>query len=92
MKFRSGYMICASCAAFAAISAQAPAAPPPRHPLTIAEALAVRMVSYPQLSPDGEQVLYAVTSADLAANARVTATYIVSAAGGAPRSRAVRPP
>jgi len=66
-------------------SAQQPA-PPAKRPLTFADAIAVRIVSDPQISPDGSQVVYAVTRADLAANTRVTMTYVSSVAGGAPRA------
>ena len=74
--------------AVSGVRAQQPAgaAPPAKHPLTFADAIAVRMVSDPQISPDGENVVYAVTRADLAANKRVTTTYISTAAGGAPRA------
>ena len=73
-------------AAAGSVGAQAPVTPPPKHPLTIADALAVRLVSDPQLSPDGEWVLYALAVTDLAANARVTTTYIAGTAGGPPRA------
>jgi dipeptidyl aminopeptidase/acylaminoacyl peptidase len=62
----------------AALAAQSPAAPPPRHPLTVEEAIAVRMVSDPQISPDGDAMLYAVTTTDLAANSRTTTSYVTA--------------
>ncbi len=59
------------------LGAQAPAAAPPaKHPLTVAEAIAVRMVSDPQIAPDGESMLYAITTTDLAANSRTTTSYV----------------
>lgn len=65
---------------------QATPAPAPKHPLTFADAIAVKMVSDPQISPDGQWVIYAVTRADLAANARTTQTFVASAAGASPRA------
>ncbi len=73
--------------AAATSAAQVPAAatPPPKHPLTIDEAISVRLVSDPQISPDGEWVLFAMSTSALASNARATSTYLVGAAGGVPR-------
>ena len=44
-----------------------------------------RMVSDPQLSPDGSQLLYAVRTTDLGANRRTTRTWVAAVAGGAAR-------
>ena len=63
-------------------------APPPKHPLTVADALAVRIVSDPQISPDGAAVLYAVSTPDTAGNARTVGTVLASTAAGAAASRA----
>ncbi|HUO51237.1 MAG TPA: S9 family peptidase [Gemmatimonadaceae bacterium] len=72
-------------APFAAAQQPAAAAPPPKHAMTIADLLAVKGVSDPQISPDGQSVLYAMSAVDLAANVRRGGTWMVSAAGGAPR-------
>jgi dipeptidyl aminopeptidase/acylaminoacyl peptidase len=68
--------------------AQQPAAPPAqaKRPFTEEDQLALRMVSDPRVSPDGEAVLYAVSTADLAANSRRVTTYVVTNASGAARA------
>ena len=68
--------------------AQQPAAAPAlaKHPFTEEDALALRLVSDPRVSPDGESVLYAVSTADLAANARRVTTYVITGAAAAPRA------
>lgn len=53
--------------------------------MTFEDFAAVRVVSDPQLSPDGAMVLYAVRTTDLEANKRRTATYLIPVAGGSPR-------
>jgi dipeptidyl aminopeptidase/acylaminoacyl peptidase len=54
-------------------------------PITFEDFSAMGAVSDPQVSPDGQHVLYAVRTTDLAGNARTTVTYVVAAAGGAPK-------
>ncbi len=54
-------------------------------PITFEDFSAMGAVSDPQVSPDGQRVLYAVRTTDLAGNARTTVTYVVPAAGGAPK-------
>jgi dipeptidyl aminopeptidase/acylaminoacyl peptidase len=71
------------CLVAASLSAQAP--PATKHSLTVEEAIAVRLVADPQLSPDGEWILFALTTTDLAANRRTTDSYLVGASGGVPR-------
>lgn len=56
-----------------------------RRPITFEEFAAARVVSDPQLSPDGHWILYAVRSTDLAANRRTTRTWLAPVAGGAAR-------
>lgn len=65
-----------------------PAAPqdgaPP--PFTAEEMMKLRRISDPQVSPDGRQVAYSAVEVDLAANARNSDLWVVSATGeGAPR-------
>ena len=50
-----------------------------RRPITFEEFAAAKIVSDPQLSPDGQWLLYAVRSTDLAANRRTTRTYLTAA-------------
>ncbi|MHB1069537.1 MAG: S9 family peptidase, partial [Gemmatimonadaceae bacterium] len=52
-------------------------------PITFEEFAATKIVSDPQLSPDGKWLLYAVRSTDLAANRRTTRTWLAPVAGGA---------
>ncbi|HVX41589.1 MAG TPA: S9 family peptidase [Gemmatimonadaceae bacterium] len=53
--------------------------------ITFDDFAAVRGVSDPQPSPDGRLVLYAVSTADVAANHRTSRTYVVPIGGGAPQ-------
>ena len=53
--------------------------------ITFEDFVAVRAVSDPQLSPDGRTILYAVRTADVAANRRTTRTYAIASGGGASR-------
>lgn len=62
-----------------------PAIAQQKHALTFQDFAAVRGVSDPQISPDSRSVLYAVRTADVAANRRTGRTYLVPAAGGTPR-------
>lgn len=57
----------------------------PRRPITFQEFTTLRMVSDPQVSPDGAWVLYAVRTTDLGANRRSTRTYLMPTTGGAAR-------
>ncbi|MFI5250335.1 MAG: alpha/beta fold hydrolase [Gemmatimonadales bacterium] len=54
-------------------------------PITFEDFSAMGAVSDPQVSPDGQRVLYAVRTTDLAGNARTTVTYVIPVAGGAPK-------
>ena len=56
-----------------------------RRVITFEDFASARMVSDPQLSPDGKLLLYAVRTADLAANKRTTRTWLVPVGGGAAR-------
>ena len=47
-----------------------------RRPITFEDFASARMVSDPQLSPDGRWLLYAVRSTDLVANKRTTRTFV----------------
>ena len=53
-------------------------------PITFEDFAAINAVSDPQISPDGQRVLYAVRTTDLAGNARTTVTYVVPLQGGTP--------
>lgn len=57
-----------------------------RRPITFADFTAMKTVSDPQLSPDGQMLLYAVRTTDVDANRRAATTYVVSSGGGAPRA------
>src|SRR5512140_2711359 len=56
-----------------------------RRAITFEDFASARIVSDPQLSPDGKWLLYAVRTTDLAANRRTTRTFLASVAGGAAR-------
>jgi dipeptidyl aminopeptidase/acylaminoacyl peptidase len=64
----------------AAVRAQAPA---PR-PMTLVDLINVPVLSDPQLSPDGRQVLYVLAEADWKANERVTHIWRADVGGGDP--------
>ncbi|HEY3287920.1 MAG TPA: S9 family peptidase [Gemmatimonadaceae bacterium] len=53
-----------------------------RRPITFEDFALAKIVSDPQLSPDGKWLLYAVRSTDLAANRRTTRTFKTAVAGG----------
>jgi len=57
-----------------------------RRPITFEDFASARMVSDPQISPDGQWVLYGVRTTDLAANKRTTRTWIAPVGGGAARA------
>jgi dipeptidyl aminopeptidase/acylaminoacyl peptidase len=79
------YAAAAILALAGAASGDATQGPPPQHPITFDDFSAVGMVSDPQVSPDGQQILYAVRKTDVAANTRHSATYVVATKGGTPR-------
>ncbi len=56
-----------------------------RRAITFEDFAATRVVSDPQLSSDGQWLLYAVRSTDLAANKRTTRTFVAAVSGGAAR-------
>jgi dipeptidyl aminopeptidase/acylaminoacyl peptidase len=55
-----------------------------RHPITFEDFASAKIVSDPQLSPDGKWLLYAVRTTDLAANRRTTRTYLTPAREAGP--------
>ena len=57
-----------------------------RRVITFEDFASARVVSDPQLSPDGTQLLYAVRTTDLAANKRTTRTWVAPVSGGAARA------
>ena len=54
--------------------------------ITFEDFSSLRVVSDPQVSPDGRTVLYAVRTTDVAANKRTTHTFSIAASGGQPRA------
>ena len=56
-----------------------------RRPITFEDFASAKIVSDPQLSPDGQWLLYGVRSTDLAANKRTTRTFLASVSGGVAR-------
>jgi len=57
----------------------------PHARFTVQELLKIRRVAAPQLSPDGQWVVYQVTVPDVAANRSLTQIYLIPVAGGAPK-------
>ncbi|MDQ6827913.1 MAG: S9 family peptidase [Gemmatimonadota bacterium] len=70
----------------AAILLASPLGAQAKHPITFADFAAVRAVADPQMSPDGKSVMYAVRTADVAANRRTPMTFIQLVDGGAMRA------
>jgi len=64
--------------------AAAAAGSAPRRNLTVDDALRIRLVGDPQISPDGRWVAYTVTTSDFAEDAAKTRIWMVPAAGGEP--------
>src|SRR5438046_10706865 len=56
-----------------------------QRPMTFEDFAAVRNVGDPQISPDGQWVLYSVRTTDVGANKRTTVTKLQAASGGAAR-------
>ena len=54
-------------------------------PLQVEEFLALDRASDPRVSPDGQRVVYSVTTTDVGANSRATDLWLVAAGGGEPR-------
>ena len=81
---------CFAAAAAAAFVAGALAAQGPqtsaRRPITFQDFAAVKAVSDPQISPNGESVLYSVRTVDVEANRRTGRTYAALFSGGAARA------
>ncbi|GAC1479387.1 MAG: S9 family peptidase [Gemmatimonadaceae bacterium] len=75
-------LLIAPLVAYAQQPAAAPTPPAPappstsRHAITFDDFVALRTVTDPQLSPSGRRILYAVRTADVAANRRTTTTYL----------------
>src|SRR5207248_3255160 len=67
-------------AAFAA----SPAADPPKRPMQIDDLFKFKRVADPQVSPDGSQVAYQVTTVDLEGNKTSTALWVAAADGKTP--------
>ncbi|QEH36840.1 Prolyl tripeptidyl peptidase precursor [Aquisphaera giovannonii] len=60
-------------------------------PMTIDDLLAVKGVSDPQISPDGESVVYLVSELDRATDKTNSSLWLVPAAGGEPRRLTTAP-
>lgn len=77
-----GIAICALAGALPAMAEGTTA--PARHPVTIDDILALRSLSGLDCAHDGKQAVYAVGEADLKADKRRSALWLVDLAGGAP--------
>lgn len=72
--------------ALAAVSAAPVLGAQQRRVISFEDFASARMVSDPQLSPDGARLLYAVRATDLGANKRMTRTWMAAVSGGAARA------
>ncbi|HEX6644735.1 MAG TPA: S9 family peptidase [Gemmatimonadales bacterium] len=54
-------------------------------PMTVEDLLAVRTVSDPQISPDGQLVAFTLAEASLDSNRNISRIWLVSSSGGTPR-------
>ncbi len=79
---KTSYIILTSLAALASSSHAQQA----KRALTFNDFAAVRLVSDPQLSPDGRSLLYALRTTDVEANRRLTYTMLAPVNGGRGRS------
>ena len=73
-----------ACIAALAAALVCPAALPAQsggRPMTVAEFLQLERVADPQLSPDGQWILYTVTTTSLEANARTSDLWMTPTAG-----------
>ena len=61
------------------------------HPFDVHDLVAMRRLSDPRVSPDGSQVVYTLSTVDLAANRRRTDLWIAPVAGGEPRQLTTDP-
>src|SRR3954463_9375116 len=57
-----------------------------QRPMTFEDFAAVRNVGDPQVSPDGQSILYSVRTTDVGANKRTTVTKLQAVSGGAARA------
>ena len=78
-------------AAFAAMSMTTNAQDTPKRAMTVDDLLTVKVVSDPQVSPDGTLVVYAVSEVDRDANKSNSSLYLVPTAGGEPRRLTTTP-
>ena len=87
MKFRWLFTF----ASFAAMSIHAHAQETSKRAMTVDDLLAVKVVSDPQVSPDGTLVVYGVSEVDREANKSNSSLYLVPTAGGEPRRLTTTP-
>jgi dipeptidyl aminopeptidase/acylaminoacyl peptidase len=75
------------CAAVCCLVLAAPvsAEPAKKRPMTIDDLFRFKRVADPQISPDGTQVVYMVTTVDLPGNRTSSSLWLVSTKGGKPR-------
>lgn len=78
---RTALTLCATAGALVAADATAQS----KRPMTFDDYAAVRVVSDPQLSPDGSTVLYGLRTTDVEANKRNGVTFSISTKGGTPQ-------
>src|SRR5690349_9872064 len=70
---------------FAALVRAAPPGEVRRRPMTVADLFRFRRVTEPQISPDGQHVVYVISTVDLEGNQSSACLWLAPTDGGSPR-------
>jgi dipeptidyl aminopeptidase/acylaminoacyl peptidase len=89
MRFKQTLQLSILLAAFAIASS--PILAQSRRAMTFDDVMSLRVVSDPRISPDGKQVAFVVTQADMKTNFRNSDVWVVSTDGGEPHPMTVSP-
>jgi len=89
MRFKQPLQLSILLAAFAIASS--PILAQSRRAMTFDDVMSLRVVSDPRISPDGKQVAFVVTQADMKTNFRNSDVWVVSTDGGEPHPMTVSP-
>ncbi|HXU09696.1 MAG TPA: S9 family peptidase, partial [Blastocatellia bacterium] len=89
MRFKHTFQLSILLAVLAIASSPIPAQS--RRAMTFDDVMRIRVVSDPRISPDGKQVAFVVTQADMKTNFRNSDVWLVSTDGGEPHPMTVSP-
>lgn len=89
MRFKHTVQLSILLAAF--VIASSPILAQSKRAMTFDDVMSLRVVSDPRISPDGKQVAFVVTQADMKTNFRNSDVWLVSTDGGEPRPMTVSP-